>query len=283
MSTLNPGLPVRRDPPWWVVVLAIPLFGMTLILALLGGLSGVSLIDAISASRQVSQSIDLPPGGAVTISATSAAMTIEAGPDGQVSVVDVMSVRSPTSALAQQALDSFRRSVLSTDGGGVAVSVPTPEDFNLTAFQLNRRVTIRVPADVALKLDADSAAVDVHDLSGPLDLTVDSGAVRLKGVTVDGADHVSARAGAIDFEGSLVSGSLDVETQSGAINLLLPAGTNASYDVATTSGAIFVQPEHGTPTAAAGRGNAVTGILGDGSGAALRLRASSGAIAIRVR
>jgi hypothetical protein len=283
MSTLTPTAPARHDPPWWVVLLALPLVGTTLVVAALGVLSGVSLIDAVSASRSVSRSVEMPAGGTVEVSATSAAVTIEAGPDGQVSVVDSMTVRSPTQALARQALDTFRQSGLSTTSSGVSVAIPTPEDFNLTAFQLQRRVTVRVPADAPLRLRGDSVAADIHDLRGDLDLSVGPGALRLKGVTVTGSDRVTSTAGAIDFEGTLQAGSLDIETHSGAINVALPAGTNASYDVATASGAIFVRPETGRSSASAGRDRSLTGAFGAGTGATLRVRATSGAISVTVR
>ena len=249
---------------------------------MLAALSGVSLVDAVSADRQVTQTTAISPGGEVDITATNASLVIEVGTSDKVSVSDWMSVKSPTRSLARQALETFKRSSLSTHGSGVAVTIPTPEDFNLFAFSLDRQVTLKVPVDSPIVLRGQSVAADVHDLRGPLDLSVGSGAVRLKGVVVDGIDRVSTNAGAIDFEGSLESGSLDVQTESGAINLRLPAGTNASYDVATDHGAILIHPEHGNSTTLAGSNEAATGVLGSGGTTTIRLRASSGAIAVRV-
>ena len=284
MSAASPAapLPVRREPPWWVVVLAVAFFAGSVSTGFLGALAGISLIDAVSASRDSSQSITLSPGGAVSISSSSGAVTVLPGPDGQVSVLDSVTVRSPTRDLARQALDTFEKSSLRAVGDGVAVDIPTQQDFSVVAFQFRRTVTVRVPADVALTMSGRSMAADIHDLSGPIDVHVTSGAIRLTGVTVNSADTITTTAGAIDFEGTLASGSLDVETHSGAINVRLPAGTNASYDVATTSGAIFITPEHGSPHASAGANNAATGVFGDGTGATLRLRATSGAISVRV-
>jgi hypothetical protein len=282
MSSLSPAQPVRHDPPWWVILLAIPLFGSSLIIAAGAGLSGISLIDAVSASRSATHSMQLAPGATVTVSATSAGVRIEAGPDGQVSVVDSMSVRSPTRSLARAALDTFAESSISTNADGDLVTVPALENFNLTAFQLDRNVTIQVPAGADLKLTGESVAADLHDLRGNLDLSIGSGAIRLQNVTVNGSDHITATAAAIDFEGQLEGGSLDIETDSGAIRLSLPAGTNASYDVATSSGAVFVRPQTGPPSAAAGTGSSLAGVLGSGVGTAIKLRARSGAISIQV-
>jgi hypothetical protein len=282
MSTVSTAQPVRRDPPWWVVVLAIPLFGVSLLFAAGAGLTGVSLIDAVAASRSATHSMALAPGASVSVSATSAGLTIEAGPDGQVTVTDSMSVRSPTRSLARAALDTFAESSISASGGGDLVTVPAPENFNLFAFQLNRKVTIRMPAGADLKLSGESVAADIHDLRGNLDLSIGSGAIRLLNVAVSGSDTITATAAAIDFEGSLAGGSLDIETDSGAIRLSLPAETNASYDVATRSGALFIRPQSGSPTAALGTGSSLTGVLGSGVGTAIKLRARSGAITIQV-
>jgi hypothetical protein len=283
MSSYSPTAPAGHNPPWWVVVLTIPLFGAAILLMFGAGISGFSLVDSVSAHKSETQVAPLIPGGSVVINATSGGMVIEPGSDGEVSVTDSMTVNSPTRALARQALDTFRRSSIAHGAGGDTVTIPTPEDFNLLAFKLDRQVTVKVPIAAALTLRGRQVAVDVHQLTGNLDLQVGAGAVRLKDVVVSGADRVTASAGAIDFEGSLAGGSLDVETTAGAINIVLPAGTNATYDVATTNGAIFVQPEHGSATSMAGGGSrSATGVFGDGGAASLRLRAVNGAIAVNV-
>jgi len=282
MSSVSQAPLARRDPPWWVVLLAIPLFGSSLIFLLFAGIAGISWIDAVSASRQVSSAAVLPAGGTVTIDANSAAVHIEAGPSGEVSVQDSMHVRSATRGLARAALETFARSTISGTDAGATVAIPTPEKFNLSAFDVRREVTVRMPADAPLRLRGQAVSADIHDLSGTLDLSVQAGAIRLRNTVVNGSDRIAARSGAIDFEGSLVGGSLDVETVSGAIHLALPRGTNASYDIATTSGAIFIQPESGSPVMAAGNERSVTGVLGAGGGTAIKLRATSGAIAVRV-
>ena len=283
MSSTHPatGLP-RREAPAWVVLLGLPFFGLSLLFALLGALGGVSVVDAVSAGRNSGQSIDLPAGGAVAIHARAANLVVLPGPDGQVSVSDAVSVRSPTQSLARQALDRFTRSRLAATSAGVSVDIPG-EDFAVFAFNFHRTETVRIPAGAALTVDGTAVAADIRGLTGQLNVAVTSGAIRLRGVTVNAADSVTTTAGAIDFEGSLAGGSLDIETQSGGINVSLPAGTNASYDVATSSGAILVAPEHGRPYVSAGANNSATGIFGDGTGAALRLRATSGGISVRVR
>ena len=104
MSTLNPAPAVRRDPPWWLVVLTIPLVGLSLLMALFAGLGGVSWIDSVTASRQVTHTAPFPSGGTVAITAKGASVIIEAGPDGRVSVEVWMEVRTPTTSLAQARL-----------------------------------------------------------------------------------------------------------------------------------------------------------------------------------
>lgn len=282
MSALSPAQPqtVRREPPWWVVILAIPLFGTSVIIAAFAGLSGVSLIDSVTASRAITHSEDLAPGGSVSINAAGAGVVVEPGPAGQVSVEDWLQVKSPTRALARQSLAGLEQSTIATSGSGDTVSVPRSGDFSLFAFQIIRRVTVKVPPDVALKLNGGAVGVEIRDLSGNLDVAVSAGAVRLVGVTVNGVDRITATAGAVAFDGRLESGSLDIETESGAIAVHVPSGTNASYDVGTSNGAILIQPETGGRTAVAGGARSFTGTLGNGGSTAIRLRARSGALTI---
>ncbi|TMC10728.1 MAG: DUF4097 domain-containing protein [Chloroflexi bacterium] len=282
MSTVTQTPPARREPPWWVVLLAIPLFGSSLLFAFFAGVGGISSIDAVTAGRQLSSSAPLVSGGTVTIDASHAGVRIEAGPAGEVSVVDSMRVRSATQGLARDALLTLARSTITSGDGGPTVAIPSSENFNLLAFEVQRQVTVRMPADAPLKLRGQAVAADIHDLSGPLDISAESGAIKLQNVVVSGTDKITATSGAVDFEGSLASGSLDVETESGAIHLALPRGTDASYDVGTSHGAIFIQPESGVPLISAGNNRSATGVLGAGGGAAIRLRAISGAISIRV-
>ena len=282
MNAISPTQPIRRDPPWWVVILTIPLVGTSVIFAAFAGLGGISAIDAVTASRSVSHSAQLATGGAVTIDSTGAAVTVEAGPDGQVSVADWIQVKSPTRSFARQALATFAQSAISATAAGDTVTVPAAENFNLAAFRIDRRVTIRVPAAVDLKLNSEAGAADIHDLRGNLDLSISAGAIRLTGITGSGNDRISATAGAVAFKGNLGGGSLDIETESGAIAVQLPAGTNASYDIATNRGAILVQPETGSGITEAGSNRSATGVLGTGGGTAIRLRARSGAISLTV-
>jgi hypothetical protein len=282
MSTITQSPPIRRDPPWWVVLLAIPLFGSSLVLAIFAGVGGVGWIDAINASREVTHSVPLAAGGTVTVDASSAAVVIEAGPSGKVSVADSMYVSTATRGLARAALSTLAQSTITATDGGATVAVPTSRNTNFAVLRFRRQVTVQMPADAPLALQGQAVGADIRDLRGTLNLNVGAGAIRLTNVAVNGSDRITATAGAIDFEGSLAGGSLDIETESGAIRLALPRGTNATYDVAASSGAIFIQPQGGTPIVSAGSDRSATGVLGAGGGTAIKLRANSGAISIRV-
>jgi hypothetical protein len=265
-----------------VAVLAIPLVLASILLACMSMLGGISWIDAVAASRQASSSLPLAEGGGVSVTTTSGAIQIEAGPDGQVSVLDSLEVRSATRGLARSALDGLAPSRLSATASGVAVEVPATEPFHALAFQWDRRVTIRVPAAASVSFRGDSVAIELRRLTGKLDISVRSGAIRLKDVVVSSSDTVTTGAGAIDFEGSLAGGSLEIQTDSGAIRVQLPRGTNATYDAATSSGAIEIRPESGRPVHRSGTDRTATGVLGRSGGGAIKLRAGSGAIGVRV-
>src|SRR5207237_10425806 len=148
---------------------------------------------------------------------------------------DSMHVRSATRGLARAALETFARSTISGTDAGATVAIPTPEKFNLSAFDVRREVTVRMPADAPLRLRGQAVTADIDDVSGPLDLSVQAGAIRLRNTVVNGSDRIAARSGAIDFEGSLVGGSLDVETVSGAIHRAPPPGNTCSLHISATS------------------------------------------------
>lgn len=282
MSTTNPTLPVRREPPWWVVLFAIPFVLSAVLFAGAGALAGLSWIDGVTAGRETSSSLPIDAGGAVSITATDAAVTVEAGPEGQVSVDDWMQVRGATRSSARSALDAFSASTIGADPRGVAVQVPS-DRFIWGVFELQRRVTVRVPPAAAVNVRGSAGALDVRGLSGPLDLNVASGAIRLRDVVVTGSDRVAASAGAVAFDGSLAGGDLDIETNAGAIQVTLPRGTDATYDAATTTGAILIRPESGFPSARRGPDASARGVLGGGGSSNVRLRANTGAISLTVR
>src|SRR5207237_6473208 len=125
--------------------------------------------------------------------------------------------RSATRGLARAALETFARSTISGTDTGATVAIPTPEKFNLSAFDVRREVTVRMPADAPLRLRGQAVSADIHDLSGTLNLSVQAGAIRLRNTVVNGSDRIAARAGAVDFQRPFVGGSLGVQPVSRAI------------------------------------------------------------------
>src|SRR5207237_6341264 len=122
--------------------------------------------------------------------------------------------RSATRGLARAALETFARSTISGTDAGATVAIPTPEKFNLSAFDVRREVTVRMPADAPLRLRGQAVSADIHDLSGTLDLSVQAGAIRLRNTIVNGSDRNARGAGAIGFQGRFVGSRRDPEAVS---------------------------------------------------------------------
>ncbi|HEX6548145.1 MAG TPA: DUF4097 family beta strand repeat-containing protein [Candidatus Dormibacteraeota bacterium] len=284
MTTISASQPpARQHPPAWAVLFAMPLVLFSVLTMLAASLAGMGLIISVSATRDQVHRAALPPGGSVAVAATDAGVKIEAGPAGQVSVEDWVQVRSLTRALARQALSVYSESTITPTDGGVRIEVRgqrAPDPFET---KVDHQVTIRMPAASGLKLSGGAGAADIHDLTGPIDVELGAGAVRLLNVTVTSVDRVFASAGAVDVENAAIeAGTLDISTGSGAIRVKLPRGTNATYDVSSANGAIFVKPETGSPIALSGSDRSTRGILGAGGTSVVRLRASSGAIDLEV-
>jgi hypothetical protein len=276
---VGPQPAARREPPWWVVLIAVPLFLTSIGFALAAAIGGIGLIGSVTADKRVSATQPLASGGSVTIDVTQAAVDIRAGADGEVTVDDRLEVRSPTRSLARLALGAFTPATLTATPAGVRVEV-TSSRLNPFASVARHTLTISVPAGAQLTLTGEGVAANVRDLSGPIDFNVGAGAVHLQNMTVTGSDRITASSGAIDFNGAMAGGRLDVSTDSGAIHVRVPRGTNATYDVSTTSGPIFVRPESGQSQGQPGGAHSLSGMFGSGDDGSITLHATAGLVSL---
>jgi Toastrack DUF4097 len=153
-------------------------------------------------------------------------------------------------------------------------NISLPWNFGIDGFQQNsdssviilngdpvggRKLDVTVPANTDLKVNTNSANIDVTGITGQMTLIANSGAITLThchvtgtsllndntgGITVtqsalDGQVTLSNNQGLITFNGSLGStGTYDLENNQGSIDATLPQNASFHIDVKTNSGSI---------------------------------------------
>lgn len=267
--------------PFWVAALAVLIAIPTVLFSLAAAIGVTGYVDGVTADHDYHGSAPLAAGQTVVLQLTDAGADVVAGADGVVTVDDHAVVRAATRDLARRVLDRYTTSTVAPTGDGVAVTVGhTPTVF---ATSFHRDVTVHVPTGAHVVLRATNGAARLRGLSGSLDLHSANGAFDLEDVVVSESVKASANNGAIQFHGRIAGGSLDLSAHNGAINLVLPADTNATYDLETSWGAINVARANGAPQSTSGLHGTLTGRLGDGTGGSVVARTNAGAINLDAR
>ena len=89
----------------------------------------------------------------------------------------------------------------------------------------------------SISAESVSGLVTLNGVSGDVEAATVSGAIRVDAGAVDDVELESI-AGSIYFKGHLGSGSLEIETHSGNVEILLPAGVSAEFELESFSGRI---------------------------------------------
>lgn len=276
ISTAPANIP-RRPPSAWVVVLALlvalPSFGFFLLV----GLAGVAWLDGATATRSNHLEAAIADGGTLTIAADNASVRVETGPAGRVTLDDRLTIRALTVELAEQMANQLSASRLTATDSGVTASV-TEESFNPFEVNRNRHVVITMPATASLVLHSSNGAADLTGLRGSVDVATQNGAYRLTDVEVIRTVRVDTVNGAIYVDGRISGGTLDLTTVNGAIEIRVPAGTSAQYDLSATTGGVTLRGPNGRRSSGGGFGRSLVGNLGDGTGGRIVARTTNGAV-----
>lgn len=277
------ALPPPAGPiPFWVQAMALLIAVPTVMITAAVGIAFTGYADGVVADRTTHLSAPLPPDGIVHVAVVAGGITVEAGPDEEVTVDDRVEIRAITRDLARRALDSYTLSTLSTTPDGVAVSVGA-EPFAFATSISRRLTTVHVPARARVAIRMNNGAAMLRQLSGDLDVQSDNGAFDFEDVVVTGSTRAWATNGAINFQGRMAGGSLDLRTTNGAINIVLPATTSAIYRLQAIHGPVNAEPPEGTVQNQNGFGRTLTGVLGDGSQGSIVARTTSGAVNLDAR
>lgn len=161
---------------------------------------------------------------------------------------------------------------MSEQGGDVVISA------KVSPFTRNAHVELEIvaPADSKLVLDTGAGAIDVRDITGPIEVHSGAGQVELRGAR--GPVRVDLGAGQITYQGA-PSGDCRFGTGAGEIRLWLPADLNMEVDLGTGIGAVEV----GFAVDGTVRARQVKGVIGDGSQGMITAHTGAGRVTLEPR
>jgi len=258
------------------IVALLGLFGCDIeeVINAVGG-NSISAIREVPATFATTGLLDLTvesSNGYITVqSADSAAMGIQPGDTGAVTVRAILRSRADTLEQAQERVNaivvemvqegnelllrynSADQSVDVSRYSGVSFEVTVPTQAVVRVRTSNGAITVR-GIEGQFNLDTSNGAIDLTDLVGVVDADTSNGAIDVNGFagelsleTSNGAidikdveTAVTARTsnGRIEFSGILVAGSHSLRTSNGAINVEVPTDANITFDASTSIGSI---------------------------------------------
>jgi DUF4097 and DUF4098 domain-containing protein YvlB len=190
------------------------------------------------------------------------------------STLDVETVSADVTA--EKVSGSLR---LQSVSGGVTVG-GEPKDFNVKTVSGDVAVTA---TNAPGKAKSVSGAVTLQGVSGAVEASSVSGSLVVKGGEVSRVE-METTSGSIRFDAQLAKdGRLDAKSMSGSLDLILPAGVAADFDVTTFSGEItndFGPPAH--RTSEYGPGKELSFSTG-GGGARVVAKSFSGGVYLKKR
>jgi hypothetical protein len=210
------------------------------------------------------------PIRALEIDSPDSAVTIGAGPAGQVSVR-----RTLTWALS-------RPQVRQTwDGDTLRIDVTCRRAELYSGLECGTALDLRVPADVAVRASVTSGEIDVRNIAGALHLRTKAGVVRMTGVS----GGIWARSGSGMITGAaLTAPKVDAGVTSGEIRLGF-TGAPEQVAAAATSGTVSIGVPPGFRYRVGGRTGSGfrhvdPGLVDAGSSRAITLTSGSGAVTL---
>lgn len=207
-------------------------------------------------------------------------ITITRGEARQVRVQ--VTKRAQGRLFSQPTDDDLAKVVVHVSQHGDAIRVET-EQREMGGIFKNFQVDIAIatPAESTLQLRMNAGNVDVRDISGQTECTVNAGNFDALDVTLAGHSSLTVNAGNLTLEGAVAAGaSLSADVNAGNLRLRLPRDTPAYLEARSDVGSIDVD---GWPVTISRRvvQQEATGPLGDNPQGTLRLRINTGSISVR--
>lgn len=207
-------------------------------------------------------------------------ITIARGAAGQVAIR--VTKRAHGRLLSNATEDDLARIVVNVAQSGNRIRVETDQHETggiLKNYQVD--IAIMAPAETNLELRMNAGNVDVRDISGFIESTVNAGNFDAYGITLARHSSLTVNAGNLTLEGSIAAGAaLDAEVNAGNLRLRLPLNTPAKLEARTDVGSIDID---GWPITVSRRvvQQQAAGHLGTNPQGTLRLRVNTGSISVR--
>jgi DUF4097 and DUF4098 domain-containing protein YvlB len=164
--------------------------------------------DEMGGKRDISAhlTVRVPRGATLEVAAVSAAIEIR-GVEGAIEAGSVSGAVSVSGGSSDVEVESVSGAVSVTGGSG------------------------------SIEVESVSGEVELKGVSGDLEATTVSGQIRVEAEAVADVE-IGSVAGGVFFQGRPGGGSLEIESHSGNVEVLLPAGVSARFELESFSGRI---------------------------------------------
>ena len=132
-------------------------------------------------------------------------------------------------------------------------NVALPWNFGIGGFQQNsdssliildgdpvggRQLDVTVPADIDLKINTNSANIDVTGITGQMTLIANDGKITLTHCNIHGTSLLNSNTGAITVTQSTLNGQVTLSNNTGPITFDSSIGSTGTYDLENKQGSI---------------------------------------------
>ena len=183
---------------------------------------------------------------------------------------------------SQPSDDDLARLIVNVTQQGSHIHVETEQREMGDIFKnIQVEIAIAAPADTNLELRMNAGNVEVRDMTGPVEGTVNAGNFDAFGVTLAGRSSLTVNAGNLTLEGRVApDAALTAEVNAGNLRLRLPRNTPAYLEARTDVGSIDVGDWPVTVSRRVVQQEA-SGALGENPQGRLRLRVNTGSISVQ--
>jgi hypothetical protein len=282
---------VNRNRGIWIALLLVVL-GLCLCCVLLLGVfftvqrvttgSVVPIGLQTEATEQFGQQLQVEGPADVFVDVPVGNIEIRTGPGSLVAVEGTKHAWAATSSRAQQTLDDIQVDIRQS-GSRVEIEVSGLERMGGARNAPRVDLTITVPEQTTLSVDAKVGAVSVTGTRGDATIKADVGDVVLRDVIPAGQLTVESRVASIVLTGALAAGAnYELTSDIGRISMELPSDSSFVIDARSDIGNVNIDfPVSGRSDREGIVGKEVRGEVGDSPSSRLTLRSRVGDISVR--
>lgn len=279
----------RGGVPWYVWLIGgclglviIVIVGCVVLVGVFAGL-GLKALNLQSATDTSTQTLQVKGVPTLDIQDGAGQITITQGSSDQVSVQITRTARASSEQDAQTGLQGIVANV-TRQGNTITISTNvTSSASNLLFDSREVDLTISTPHQTQVTVTGTSGSVEVDQISGQMDLSMNVGQITTSGVTFADGSRVELQTGDATLQGALAPGaSVDVQVVAGNVGLTLPANTSAHFNASVNYGTIAIDGWPITPVHPSGNTSGMTasGALGPNPTGSITVQVNDGDITL---